>query len=362
MTEKLKNIIEDIAKEYLDNALTLRYDICTCPSCRNDMLAYILSRVPAKYVTTEQGTLHTIIQQAKSEEQAEISRVMLNAIDIISKNPRHELKEDKNKTFQLLLDKIKEVRGLDFRHYHQDLLKRRVAIRLRANNIGTYWEYLMLLMSNPEEYEKLFEVLCINVSEFFRDPEVWKSITSIFEKLIRQKKQDADNSIRIWSAGCANGEEPYSIAIILKQLLQSEATNFCVEIFATDVDKKSLKAAEKAEYTREYLKNVNKNLLRRYFYFDGKTYRLNDEIRNMVNFQNQDLTSQDLIKDTDVVFCRNVFIYFDRDLQEQLLMKFYNALKPNGYLIMGKAETLISEAREIFEEIDLSSRIYKKKS
>lgn len=361
MTEKLKNIIEDIAKEYLDSALTLRYDICTCPTCRNDMLAYILSRVPAKYVTTEQGTLHTIIQQAKAEQQAEISRVMLNAIDIISKNPHHELKEDKNKTFQLLLDKIKEVRGLDFRHYHQDLLKRRVAIRLRANNIGTYWEYLMLLMSTPEEYDKLFEVLCINVSEFFRDPEVWKSIISIFENLIRQKKESGDNSIRIWSAGCANGEEPYSIAIILKQLLQSEATNFCVEIFATDVDKKSLKAAEKAEYAREFLKNVNKNLLRRHFYFDGRTYRLNDEIRNMVNFQNQDLTSQDLIKDTDVVFCRNVFIYFDRDLQEQLLMKFYNALKPNGYLIMGKAETLISEAKEIFQEIDFASRIYKKK-
>jgi len=361
MPEKLKNIIEDIAKELLDSALTLRYDICTCHTCRNDMLAYILSRVPAKYVTTEQGTLHTIIQQAKAEQQAEICRAMLSAIDIISNNPRHQLKEDKNKIFQLLLEKIKEDRGLDFRHYHQELLKRRVALRLRTNNIATYGEYLMLLMNNPEEYDKLFEVLYINVSEFFRDPEVWKMVASLLENLIRQKKGNADNSIRIWSAGCANGEEPYSIAIILKQLLVTNTTDFYAEIFATDIDKKALRAAEKAEYGLDSLKNLDKKLLKRYFHLEDKLYRVKDEIKNMVTFQKQDLTSQELIKDVDVVLCRNVFIYFDRDLQEQLLMKFYRALKPNGYLIMGKAETLIREAKEIFEEIDMASRIYKKR-
>jgi chemotaxis methyl-accepting protein methylase len=361
MLEKPKNIIEDVAKEFLDSALTLRYDICTCPTCRNDMLAYILSRVPAKYVTTEQGALHTIIQQAKAEQQAEIGRAMLTAIAIVSKSPRHKLKEDKNQTFQMLLDKIKEDRGLDFRHYHRDLLKRRVAIRLRANNIETYWEYLMLLIKNPEEYDKLFGVLCINVSEFFRDPEVWEKFAALFENLIRQKTQAADNSIRVWSAGCANGEEPYSIAIVLNQNLIMHTPNFRVEISATDVDKKSLKFAEKAEYLKEYLKNVDKKFLKRYFCFDGKIYRVKDDIRKLVDFQNQDLTSQDFIKDVDVVFCRNVFIYFDRSLQEQLLMKFYKALKPNGYLIMGKAETLISEAKEIFKEIDFESHIYMKK-
>ena len=361
MPEKLKNIIEEITRDCLNNTLTLRYDICTCSVCKNDMLAFILSRVPAHYVTTDEGALHTIIQQSKAEYQAEIARATLEAIEKISKNPRHKLKEDKLHAFQLLLNKIKEDRGLDFRHYHQDLLKRRVALRLRAKGIDTYSEYLRLLIRDPEEYDKLFEVLCINVSEFFRDPEVWVTARYLIESLTRLKNQTNDNSIRIWSAGCANGEEPYSIAILVKEALPWAGTNFSVEIIATDVDKKSMKIAEKAEYPKEALKNVDKKLLARYFNFASGSYTAKDNLRGLVTFSYLDLTSQELIENTDIVFCRNVFIYFDRSLQEQLLMKFYRALKIGGYLVMGKAETLITEAKTIFEEIDAGARIYKKK-
>jgi competence protein ComFB len=132
MHDKLKNIIEDIARDFLNSALTLRYDICTCAQCKNDMLAHVLSNVPAKYVTTEQGAMHTIMQQTRAEHQAEIARALLQAIEIISKNPRHEIKENKSQTFSLLLDKIKEDRNIDFRHYHQDLLRRRVAVRIKT--------------------------------------------------------------------------------------------------------------------------------------------------------------------------------------------------------------------------------------
>jgi chemotaxis protein methyltransferase CheR len=361
MPEKLKNIIETIARDCLNVTLTLRYDICTCSVCKNDMLAFILSRVPAHYVTTDEGALHTIIQQNKAEYQAEIARAALEAIEKISKNPRHKLKEDKLRVFQLLLNKIKEDRGLDFRHYHQDLLKRRVALRLRAKGIDTYSEYLRLLIRDPEEYDKLFEVLCINVSEFFRDPEIWVTVKYLLENMLRLKNQSNDKSLKIWSAGCANGEEPYSLAIIIKELLQWSADDFSLEIFATDVDKKSMKIAEKAEYPKEALKNVDKKLLARYFNFTSGSYTLKDNLRQLVTFSYLDLTSQELIENADIVFCRNVFIYFDRSLQEQLLMKFFKALKNGGYLVMGKAETLISEARQIFEEIDANARIYKKR-
>ena len=188
MVNKLKNIIEDIARNHLDSALTLRYDICTCSICKNDMLAFVLSRVPARYVTTEQGALYTISQQYEIEHQAEITKAITEAIDIISKNPRHKLKEDKNQVFQLLLDKIRNDRGLDFHHYHQGLLKRRVAIRLKAVKLNSYSDYLLLLMKNTEEYDKLFETLCINVSEFFRDPEVWETIRSLFQDMTTTKK------------------------------------------------------------------------------------------------------------------------------------------------------------------------------
>jgi len=105
MPEKLRNIIEDIARDFLNSALTLRYDICTCPQCRNDMLAHILSNIPAKYVTTEEGAIYTIVQQTRVEHQAEISRAILKAIEIIGNNPRHKLKENKAETFRLLLEK-----------------------------------------------------------------------------------------------------------------------------------------------------------------------------------------------------------------------------------------------------------------
>ncbi|MCK9594908.1 MAG: late competence development ComFB family protein [Candidatus Omnitrophica bacterium] len=361
MSTKLKNIIEDVAKDCLNNALTLRYDICTCQSCKNDMLAFILSRIPAKYVTTEQGALHTVIQQTRIEHQAEIARAVIAAIDTISLNPRHQIKEDKMQTFGLLLEKIKEDRGLDFKHYHQELLKRRVAIRMRATNIDNYPDYLRLLIRNPEEYEKLFEVMCINVSEFFRDPAVWVKVRIIFAELIRRKTRNNNKTIRIWSAGCANGEEPHTIAIKLLSLLQADILNFCVEIIATDVDKKSIKIAEKGEYAKDSLKNVSKKYLDRYFNQDKDIYRTKDDINKLITYRYLDLTSAEMVNDVDMVFCRNVFIYFDRSLQEQLLMKFYKALRPEGYLIMGQSETLVREAKTIFEEVDGNARIYQRK-
>ncbi len=361
MAVKLKNIIEDIARDHLNSALTLRYDICTCSLCKNDMLAFVLSRVPARYVTTEQGAMHTIIQQHRIEHQAEIARAIIEAIEIISKSPRHQVKEDKSKVFLMLLDKIREDRGLDFHHYHQDLLKRRVAIRLRLAGINTYSDYLLLLMKNPEEYDRLFETLCINVSEFFRDPEVWDTVKLVLKNMIRQKKINHNPFIRIWSAGCANGEEPYSISIMLKELLLSEESNFKIEIASTDVDKKCLRFAQRGIYLKPSLRNVSKELLEKYFSPEEDGFRIDPEIKQPITFSYLDLTSQDYVKNADLVFCRNVFIYFDRNLQEQLLTKFANALKPQGYLVMGKSETLIREAKEIFQEIDLSAHLYRRK-
>ncbi len=362
MPTKLRNIIEDIALNYLNSALTLRYDICTCSICKNDMLAFVLSQVPAHYVTTEQGALHTIIQQHRVEYQAEIARAILKAIDTVSKTPRHKLKEDHNQTFQLLLDKIQSDRGLDFHHYHQPILKRRVAIRLKATKLNSYSDYLLLLMRNPEEYDNLFATLCINVSEFFRDPEIWSVLKSLMREIIIQKKNETNPFIRIWSAGCANGEEPYSLAILVKEALAEEHANLPVKITGIDVDPICLKFAQKGIFLKTSLKNVPKELLNKYFTPEGETeYSIKNEIKQMLNFSYLDLTSPELIKNTDLILCRNVFIYFDRNLQEQLLMKFYNSLNPNGYLVLGKSETLLREAQEIFQEVNLDARLFRRK-
>lgn len=358
---KLRNIVEDFAREYLNSALVLRYDICTCQLCRNDMLAHVLSNVPARYVTTEQGAIHSVIQQTRVEYQAEIARAILRAIDVVSASPRHKLQEDKNHVFQLLLAKIKEDRGLDFQHYHQDLLKRRVAIRMRALGMNSYSDYLLALLKTSDEYEKLFEVLCINVSEFFRDAPVWEEVRKVADQLVRAKKQSAERAVKVWSAGCANGEEAYTVGIVFTELM---GANPCCElsICATDVDGASLAAGKKGQYKKESLKNIERGIRDRFFTPDGLQYRVIEPIKKLVKFDYLDLTSTNLVKDTDMVFCRNVFIYFDRSLQEQLLMKFYNSLKPGGYLVLGKAETLISEAKQIFEEINFDARIFRKRS
>jgi len=362
MADKLRNIIEDIAVDFLNSALTTRIDICTCSKCKNDMLAYVLSRVPAKYVTTEFGALHTIIEQTKLEKEAEVGRATIAAIDIISKSPRHEVKENKEATFQLLLDKIYQDRGLDFRHYHSDLIKRRIAMRMNLNKVSSLSEYLMYLINNPHEYDKLFEVLCINVSEFFRDPPVWETMTPIIKDLILQKNGKPGEKLNIWSAACAYGEEPYSIAILLKELLKQTGATVGLEINATDLDPKALRASHKADYPKTAVKNVKSEYLKAYFTAQLNSLKLKDEIKDMVSFKPLDLIASDYIKNTDIIFCRNVFIYFTRSLQDQLLMKFFHSLKTGGYLVMGITETMWPEAKEIFEEVSANCRIYRKRA
>ncbi|MCM8800682.1 MAG: late competence development ComFB family protein [Candidatus Omnitrophica bacterium] len=363
MAEKVKNIVEDIVREYLNVSLSLRYDICTCPLCRNAMLAEALSNIPPKYVSTEEAGMRAVIEQTRLEYQARIAKEVLNTIDRISKNPPHELNEDKKQAFRLLLNKIYEDRGLDFRHYREGILKRRFALRMHANKVKSYAEYLLLLNKTPEEYEKLFEALCINVSEFFRDPPVWEVIEKILKELIKERVE-TNQSLKIWSAGCANGEEPYSIAILIKKILKDYPPDKFkgVEILATDIDKQVLRNGEKAEYSLASLKNVSPRVLKEYFTYEDGRYCIIPEIRKMVLFKHMDLILQEpQIKDLDIILCRNVFIYFNRSLQDILFTKFYKFLKSGGYLVLGKVETIWDEVKDIFEKVDLENRIFRKK-
>ncbi|MBU2034779.1 MAG: late competence development ComFB family protein [Candidatus Omnitrophica bacterium] len=358
---KLRNITAEIVRERLTRALSIRYDICSCITCEDDMLAYILSRLPVQYSTTEKGAIHTLAEKNSPEEESKINHLILIAIDIVSKNPKHKLKEDRQELFKLMLKKIFEERGIDFRNYHQEILKRRLATRVRANGLKSYSEYMNFLFSNPEEYDKLFETLCINVSEFFRDGDIWITVKYLLENLIRLKNNNNDKSIKIWSAGCASGEEPYTVAIILKELLKNDLDKFSLEIYGTDIDKKCLRDAEEALYPKESVKNLDPKIAEKYFQLSGGNYKLKSEIKNMVKFLYQDLTTPDLIENTDVLFCRNVFIYFNRYLQKELVAKFHRSLKSKGYIVMGKVETILRDFNELFEEADAGANIFRNK-
>jgi chemotaxis methyl-accepting protein methylase len=349
-------LAEDLSRDIVNNFLSFRYDICTCAVCKNDIFKYIMAQIAASAKDLEFEN----IEEIKAFCQSEINRNMLQAVQHTGEHPSHSNPQDPKKVFKSLLNKISSDRGLDLRNYHTEILKRRIGLRIQHCDLKSYAEYMHYLTKNPKEYDRLFETLCINVSEFFRDPPVWVTIQYMLENLVRNKIKNNQGSIKLWSAGCANGEEPYSLAIAVKEALRGITQITSVEIMATDVDKVCLTFAEKGVYVKDNLKNTQPKLLSRYFDFSEGKFYIKDEIKNLVKFSYLDLTSQQYPRDMDVLCCRNVFIYFNRFLQKQILDKFCASIVPGGYLVMGKSEFLGPEYSQFFEAVDSNARIFRK--
>jgi chemotaxis methyl-accepting protein methylase len=357
---KKLNLLEETLRPSLELALNMRYDICTCNHCRRAMLTHATAQIggPAAFVSPEE--LDAAVHQLKLSRGADLNHALFSAIEQVSGNPPHPPKEDFKATFKTLLEKIRKERNLDLRNYHLALLRRRLALRIRASKLNSYADYIKLLETNPKEFDKLFETLCINVSEFFRDTPVWVTVQYLFENMLRVRGKEAGSHLRIWSAGCASGEEPYTIAIVLKEVLSTLRSPLQPQIFATDIDKACLHSVKKAEYRPESVKNVNEKLIEKYFLNVGGTLRVIEEMRKMVEADYLDLTADEFLKDIDVIFCRNVFIYFNRTLQDQLLRHFHASLKPGGYIVLGTAESLSLDLKRLFEEVDANARIFRK--
>ena len=265
--------------------------------------------------------------------------------------------------FNVLKKKIRERTGLDCSKYKDSYLKRRVGVRLKANGVSSYREYQKFLEKNPTEYDSLLDAISINVSEFFRDVETFAAFKSeVLSQLLAEKKKRQSKILRIWSAGCSFGEEPYTIGIILHEVLGIELSNFLISIHATDFDENALRVAREGIYGASSLKNVDKIMLRKYFVAkdeDGK-YQIKDEVKRLVKFKRHELISGKKFAYFDIIFCRNVMIYFSKELQSRLLLDFYDALNDGGYLILGRTEMLIGKAKEKFSCENLRERIYRK--
>jgi len=263
--------------------------------------------------------------------------------------------------FLVLQKRIFMERGLDLNQYREKCLKRRINMRLRATGANTYPEYLAVLRREPSEYERLFDVLTINVTNFFRDKSVYRVIKeTVIPELLSLKKRQGKKLIRIWSAGCASGEEPYSLAILFHQVLGKRIGDYRISIYATDIDEKVLEKAKKAEYEDDAVAKVDENILSRYFNHDLK-FSLKEEIKQMVKFRHDNLIAEKPLSHLDIIVCRNVFIYFIKDLQAKLIDKFYDGLNQDGYLIIGMTESLPGESARLFQPVSIRKRIYKKK-
>ncbi|MDE1813119.1 MAG: protein-glutamate O-methyltransferase CheR [Thaumarchaeota archaeon] len=253
--------------------------------------------------------------------------------------------------------------GLDLVRYKPAFIKRRLDRRMRILDISEYSQYALVLKNDRKEFEEMFLSLSINVTNFFRDSTVFDRFQlSILPQILSGIGER--RKIRVWSAGCASGEEPYSIAMLFKQVI-GKMTNLDIEVVANDVNKMAIQFAERGRYPAKSVESLPLNIIENNFRKitddqNNVEYEVVQSIKDMVTFKSGDILS-DTIQSFDVVFCRNVLIYYEKEAQELILTKFYKGLRDSGYLVLGMDETLFGKrCQKLFDPLMARERIYKK--
>ena len=271
--------------------------------------------------------------------------------------------QEEDPDLELLKKTIKKNLGFNCEQYKESHFRRRINVRVRATNSRSYAEYLKILKRDLDEYRYLIEALTVNVSEFFRNPETYAVIEKeVLPALIESQSNSLVKAIRIWSAGCAAGEEAYSLAIMLHRMLGKDFGKYRISILGTDIDSSSLEKARKGVYSESALKNVDEKTRERYFIKKGGMYQVTDQLKNITHFKQHDLISGPKLSHFDMIICRNVMIYFNKEIQEQLHLDFYKALSQGGFFIIGKAETLLGTAASYFKPFNTRERLYVKEN
>ena len=258
--------------------------------------------------------------------------------------------------FEALLAYLKQSRGFDFTAYKRSSLMRRVMVRMQTMGVKGFATYLDFLQVDPEEFTRLFNTILINVTSFFRDTANWDVLRdSVIPRLVGEA--ESSHAIRVWSAGCASGEEAYSIAILLAEAIGPEAFRDRVKIYATDVDEEALNQARHAVYGPRTAEDVPAALLEKYFDRQDDRFMFNKELRRSVIFGRHDLIQDAPISRVDLLVCRNCLMYFNTEAQARILARFHFALVPSGVLFLGKAETLLAQSAT-FEPVDIKRRLF----
>jgi two-component system CheB/CheR fusion protein len=257
--------------------------------------------------------------------------------------------------FTKLLTYLKASRGFDFGAYKVSSLMRRIQKRMREVGVKSYAEYIDYLEVHPYEFEPLFNTVLINVTSFFRDAPSWKYLGDhILPRLLEDR--DQDRPLRMWSAGCASGEEAYSLAILLAEAL-GEAELRKAKIYATDLDEDALTTARQASYEARQVAAVPPDLLDKYFEKSGSRFVFRGDLRRCLIFGRHDLLQDAAISRLDLLLCRNTLMYFNAEAQDRILARFHFALNRSGYLFLGKAETLLSHGSS-FRPVELKHRVF----
>ena len=268
------------------------------------------------------------------------------------------------RAFRALTEKITQARGVSCDAYKDRCLKRRIAVRMRARGVHSFTDYSRLLDADGHEYDRLLDALTINVTKFFRNAETWIALAPF----LAERWQARSGAVAVWSAGCASGEEPYTIAAALAETARTTGTSEWLpraSVLATDIDRVSLERATAARYPAGAFSETPAEVLRRWIAppaADGSRAPV-DAVRSLVKIQRHDLTTgRSPGGPFDLVVCRNVVIYFDRETQERLFQLFATTLRPEGLLLLGKVETLLGPARDLLRMENPRERIYRRPS
>jgi two-component system, chemotaxis family, CheB/CheR fusion protein len=251
--------------------------------------------------------------------------------------------------------------GQDFSMYKKSTLYRRIERRMGIHQIGKIGSYIRYLQDNPAELEILFKELLIGVTSFFRDPEAWEFLKTKAIHALLSRWPDG-RVLRAWTPACSTGEEAYSLAIVLKEVLElvKDKRGLPIQIFATDVDSEAVDKARQGMYPVNIAADVSPERLKRYFIKEEGGYRISKDIREAVTFAQQNLLSDPPFTKLDVLTCRNLLIYLVSEMQKNLIPLFHYTLNPGGILFLGSAET-IGGFTELFAPVEAKARIYRRK-
>jgi two-component system CheB/CheR fusion protein len=265
---------------------------------------------------------------------------------------------DRDESFETLLRYLRDSRGFDFTGYKRASLMRRVRHRMDQARYETFEQYLDVLQASSDEFSTLFNTILINVTAFFRDSEAWEYIASdVIPRILADR--GPNDSIRVWSAGCASGQEAYTLAMLLADALGPEDFRQRVKIYATDVDEDALTEARAATYDARAVESVPPDLLKRHFQNVNGRYVFHKDLRRAVIFGRNDLVKDAPISRVDLLVCRNTLMYMNAETQRNVVSRLHFALAMYGTLFLGHAEMLLSHS-DRFAPLNLKHRIFRK--
>lgn len=270
--------------------------------------------------------------------------------------PQEDIHDPK---LEALLDYLKKTRGFDFTGYKRSSLTRRTVKRMEMIGVKDFVDYMDFLEVHPEEFYHLFNTILINVTSFFRDEEAWKYLaTSIVPALLKARR---GQGIRIWDAGCASGEEAYSLAMLFCEALGMHEFQNNVKIYATDVDEEAIMQARSATYSETAIQAVPIELRQKYFISVGTKFSFHPDLRRCIIYGRHDLVMDAPISHVDLLVCRNTLMYLNAETQARIISRFHYALEDHGFLFLGKAELLLSYGT-LFQAVDMKHRFFRRLS